>query len=45
MTLLGPSPFDDVTRPVTFPGGYNTVMQHFAEIDKALAEKYGAARS
>jgi predicted GH43/DUF377 family glycosyl hydrolase/lysophospholipase L1-like esterase len=43
LTLLGPSPFDDVTRPVTFPGGYNTVMQHFAEIDQSLADKYGAA--
>jgi beta-1,2-mannosidase len=43
LTLLGPSPFDDVTRPVTFPGGYNGVMQHFAEIDQSLADKYGAA--
>ena len=43
LTLLGPSPFDDVTRPVTFAGGYNTVMQHFAEIDQSLADKYGAA--
>jgi beta-1,2-mannosidase len=43
LTLLGPSPFDDVTRPVTFPGGYNTVMQHFAEIDQSLADKAGAA--
>jgi predicted GH43/DUF377 family glycosyl hydrolase/lysophospholipase L1-like esterase len=42
-TLLGPSPYDDVTRPVTFPGGYNAVMQHFAEIDQSLADKYGAA--
>jgi predicted GH43/DUF377 family glycosyl hydrolase/lysophospholipase L1-like esterase len=43
MTLLGPSPYDDVTRPVTFPGGYNTAMQHFAEVDQSLADKYGAA--
>lgn len=43
LTLLGPSPFDDVTRPVTFPGGYNSVMQHFAEIDQSLANKYTAA--
>lgn len=43
LTLLGPSPFDDVTRPVTFPGGYNAVMQHFAEIDQSLADKYAAA--
>ena len=43
LTLLGPSPFDDATRPVTFAGGYNGVMQHFAEIDQSLADKYGAA--
>jgi predicted GH43/DUF377 family glycosyl hydrolase/lysophospholipase L1-like esterase len=43
LTLLGSSPYDDVTRPVTFPGGYNSVMQHFAEIDQSLADKYGAA--
>ena len=43
LTLLGPSPFDDVTRPVMFPGGYNAVMQHFAEVDQSLADKYGAA--
>ena len=42
LTLLGPSPFDDVTRPVTFPGGYNAAMQHFAEIDQSLADKYAA---
>ena len=40
ITLLGPSPFDDVTRPAWFPGGYNGVMQHYAEIDGHLAEKY-----
>ncbi|HEY2467077.1 MAG TPA: GDSL-type esterase/lipase family protein [Terracidiphilus sp.] len=43
LTLLGPSPYDDVTRPVTFPGGYNAAMMHFAEIDQSLADKYGAA--
>jgi beta-1,2-mannosidase len=43
LTLLGPSPYDDVTRPVTFPGGYNSVMQHLAEVDQSLADKYAAA--
>ncbi|HEY1984821.1 MAG TPA: GDSL-type esterase/lipase family protein [Terracidiphilus sp.] len=43
ITLLGPSPYDDVTRPLTFPGGYNAVMLHFADLDKELAQKYGAA--
>ena len=40
VTLLGPSPFDDVTRLPWFAGGYNGVMQHFAAIDKRLAQKY-----
>jgi beta-1,2-mannosidase len=43
VTLIGPSPYDDVTAPPTFPDGYNAVMQHFAEIDKDLAEKRHAA--
>ena len=43
VTLIGPSPYDDVTGPPTFPGGYNAVMQHFADIDKDLAQKHGAA--
>jgi len=42
ITLLGPSPFDDVTRPARFTGGYNAVMLHFADLDKDLAQKYGA---
>jgi lysophospholipase L1-like esterase len=40
VTLLGPSPYDDVTRAPMFPGGYNAVMQHFAELDRGLAQKY-----
>jgi predicted GH43/DUF377 family glycosyl hydrolase len=43
VTLIGPSPYDDVTGPPTFPGGYNAAMEHFADIDKDLAQKYGAA--
>ena len=43
VTLIGPSPYDDVTGPPTFPGGYNAVMQHFAAIDKDMAQKHGAA--
>ncbi len=43
ITLLGPSPFDEVTRPAEFPGGYNAVMLHFADLDQDLARKYGAA--
>jgi predicted GH43/DUF377 family glycosyl hydrolase/lysophospholipase L1-like esterase len=43
VTLLGPSPYDDVTASLTFPGGYNAVMLHFADLDRDLAQKYGAA--
>jgi predicted GH43/DUF377 family glycosyl hydrolase/lysophospholipase L1-like esterase len=43
VTLIGPSPYDDVTAPPIFPGGYNAVMRHFADIDRDLAEKHGAA--
>jgi predicted GH43/DUF377 family glycosyl hydrolase/lysophospholipase L1-like esterase len=42
VTLLGPSPYDDVTGAPTFPGGYNSVMRHFADVDRDLAEKYDA---
>jgi lysophospholipase L1-like esterase len=42
ITLLGPSPFDDVTRTPRFPGGYNAAMAHFADLDRELARKHGA---
>ena len=42
VTLLGPSPYDEVTRPMLFAGGYNGVMTHFADLDQALAQKTGA---
>ncbi len=41
VTLLGPSPFDDVTRPPRFTGGYNGVMEHFADLDRELAREFG----
>jgi len=41
ITLLGPSPFDEVTRPLMFPAGYNAALLHFAELDKGLAQKFG----
>ena len=39
VTIIGPSPLDDVTRPFWFPGGYNLVMQNFAELDRSMARK------
>jgi predicted GH43/DUF377 family glycosyl hydrolase len=43
VTLLGPSPFDEVTGPLMFPGGYNAVMTHFADLDQELARNHGAS--
>jgi lysophospholipase L1-like esterase len=42
ISLLGPSPYDEVTRPETFPGGYNATLTRFAEIDTELARKHNA---
>jgi lysophospholipase L1-like esterase len=39
LTLIEPSPYDDVTRPPLFPGGYNSVLLTFSEFVKDLAEK------
>jgi predicted GH43/DUF377 family glycosyl hydrolase/lysophospholipase L1-like esterase len=42
VTLLGPSPFDDVTGTRWFTGGYNGVMRHFSEVDEELVKEHGA---
>jgi predicted GH43/DUF377 family glycosyl hydrolase len=42
VTLLGPSPFDEVTGPPMFPGGYNSVMQHLADEDRQMAQEHNA---
>ncbi|HEY2858433.1 MAG TPA: GDSL-type esterase/lipase family protein [Terracidiphilus sp.] len=42
VTLLGPSPFDEVTGPLMFAGGYNAVMQHFADVDRQMAQEHNA---
>jgi predicted GH43/DUF377 family glycosyl hydrolase/lysophospholipase L1-like esterase len=39
VTLLGPSPYDDVTAPQGFPGGYNTSMLALAVVDSLLAKQ------
>jgi lysophospholipase L1-like esterase len=41
LTLIQPSPYDDVTRPPTFPGGYNSVLMNYGKFVKNLAEKDG----
>jgi len=43
LTLFGPSPYDELTRPTAIAGGYNATMTRFAEIDSELAAKHGAA--
>jgi len=42
ITLLGPSPYDEVSRAEIVRGGYNATLVHFAAIDKELAAKYSA---
>ena len=37
MTLIQPSPFDDVTREPKFPGGYNNVLVRYGEGVKEIA--------
>ena len=39
LTLIGPSPFDDVCRPPTFEGGYNAVLVRYGEFVKVLASE------
>lgn len=39
LTLIQPSPFDDVTRPPNFPGGYNEVLVRYGKYIQELAER------
>jgi len=43
ITLIQPSPFDDVTRPPQFEGGYNAVLVRYGEFVKQLGEREGFA--
>jgi lysophospholipase L1-like esterase len=42
ITLILPSPYDDVTRKPNFEGGYNQVLIRYGEFVRSLAEKEGA---
>src|SRR4051794_9949668 len=42
LTLIKPSPYDDVTQPPKFPGGYNGVLARYGEFVEALAKEVGA---
>jgi lysophospholipase L1-like esterase len=37
ITAIRPSPYDDVTRPPTFDGGYNAVLVRYGQFIKELA--------
>jgi lysophospholipase L1-like esterase len=39
VTLIQPSPFDDITRPANFEGGYNAVLVRYGQFVKELAQK------
>ena len=39
MTLIQPSPYDDVTRAPGFPGGYNAVLLKYSDFVKDIAVK------
>ena len=41
MTLIQPSPFDDVTRTPKFEGGYNAVLVRYGDFLKELAKEKG----
>ena len=42
MTLLGTSPYDEVTRPELVPGGYNAALLKLTAVNRQLAQKYNA---
>ena len=37
ITVIQPSPYDDVTKPPMFPGGYNAVLLRYGQFLKELA--------
>ncbi|MGV3617816.1 MAG: SGNH/GDSL hydrolase family protein [Fimbriimonas sp.] len=39
--LIKPSPYDDVTRPSTIAGGYNSVLLRYSESVGQMAKEYG----
>jgi lysophospholipase L1-like esterase len=42
LTLIQPSPYDDVTRAPGFPGGYNGTLLRYSEYVKDLGTRNGA---
>ncbi len=44
-TLIEPSPYDDITQPLNFPGGYNAVLLKYAAYVRKLAASTGSLDS
>ncbi len=42
LTLIEPSPYDDVTREPKFEGGYNSVLVRYGDFVRKLASKSGS---
>src|SRR5207249_3192997 len=42
LTLIQPSPFDDVTRAPGFEGGYNAVLVRYGQFVRELGTREGA---
>ena len=40
IVLIEPSPYDDVTEPPKFPGGYNAVLLRYSEFVRQLAAEH-----
>ncbi|MDE3066005.1 MAG: SGNH/GDSL hydrolase family protein [Verrucomicrobiota bacterium] len=40
IVLIEPSPYDDVTEPPKFPGGYNAVLLHYCAFVRQLAAEH-----
>ena len=40
IVLIEPSPYDDVTQPPKFPGGYNEVLEHYSGFIRQLAAEH-----
>jgi lysophospholipase L1-like esterase len=43
LTLIKPSPYDDITRPPNFEGGYNAVLVRYGDFVEGLAKENHAA--
>lgn len=40
IVVIEPTPYDDITMPPTFPGGYNAVLQRYSAFVRQLADEH-----